>query len=95
MDSAHVVQASPDKGSHGKSARKRQSNKEKIEMNIKEKDRKEHTKGKYRQTEIQTERQIYKKCARMKERRQFFEEEDINTVMIMRKVKNQTRSQCV
>jgi hypothetical protein len=30
-----------DKGSHGKSARKRQGNKEKIEMNIKKKDRKD------------------------------------------------------
>jgi hypothetical protein len=68
-----TVQASPDKGSHGKSARKRQERDsqyyKEIEMNIKKKDRKEQTKGKYRQTEIQTERQIYKKCARMKERR--------------------------
>jgi hypothetical protein len=51
-------------------------------MNIKKKDRK-------------TDRQKYKlkdrftkKCGRMKERRQFFEEEDINTIMIMFGVKN-------
>jgi hypothetical protein len=40
MDSAHVVQASPDKGSHGKSPRKRRDSQAK-EINIKKKDRKD------------------------------------------------------
>ncbi len=51
-------------------------------MNIKKKDRKEHTKGKNRQTEIQILRQIYQKM-RKNARETTFEEYDINTVMIM------------
>ncbi len=92
MDSAHVVhyRLHQIKG-HTENQRGRgreETGKQRGDRDEYQRERQKRTNNGEEQTDINTERQIYKKCARMKERRQFFEEEDINTVVIMCKAKN-------